>query len=57
MIDKSNSEINLTRQAELLGISRSGIYYEPIVNQEEIKIKNAIDKNIYRLPILRFEKN
>ena len=44
MIDKDNCEINLTRQAELLEISRSGIYYQPIIDQEEIQIKNRIDK-------------
>lgn len=44
MIDKNNSEINLTRQAELLDISRSSIYYKPIIDQNEIKIKNTIDE-------------
>ena len=44
MIDRDNCEINLTRQAELLDISRSQIYYQPIINQKEIHIKNTIDK-------------
>ena len=44
LIDKSNTEINLTRQAELLEISRSSIYYEPKIDPREIEIKNAIDK-------------
>ncbi len=44
MIEKNNSKINLTRQAELLDISRSGIYYQPIINQQEIRIKNTIDE-------------
>ena len=44
LIDRNNAEINLTRQAELLDISRSGIYYQPIIDQREIAIKNAIDK-------------
>lgn len=44
MIDKDNIEINLTRQAELLEISRSSIYYEPIIDQNEIRIKNIIDE-------------
>lgn len=44
LIDWNNTGINLTRQAELLDISRSGIYYQPIVNQQEIAIKNVIDK-------------
>jgi len=44
LIEKDNYEINLTRQAELLDISRSQIYYQPIINQKEIHIKNSIDK-------------
>ena len=44
LIEKDNCEINLTRQAELLDISRSGIYYQPIIDQREIQIKNAIDE-------------
>ena len=44
LIEKNNSKINLTRQAELLDISRSGIYYQPIINQQEIRIKNTIDE-------------
>jgi putative transposase len=44
LIEKDNREINLTRQAELLDISRSGIYYQPIIDPREIQIKNAIDE-------------
>jgi putative transposase len=44
LIEKDNSEINLTRQAELLNISRSSIYYQPIIDQEKIQIKNTIDE-------------
>ena len=44
LIDRGNTEINLTRQAELLEISRSSIYYQPKINQQEIQIKNAIDQ-------------
>jgi len=44
LIDRNNTEINLSRQAELLDISRSSIYYQPKINQEEIEIKNTIDK-------------
>lgn len=44
LIDKSHPEINLSRQAELLDISRSSIYYQPIADQVKIKILNAIDE-------------
>lgn len=44
LIEKDNPEINLTRQAELLDISRSSIYYAPIIDPREIQIKNTIDE-------------
>ena len=34
----------MSRQAELLDISRSSIYYEPVINQKEVEIKNIIDE-------------
>lgn len=39
-----NSGITIIRQAELLGISRSSLYYEPRINEEDILIMNAIDE-------------
>lgn len=44
MIEKENSEISVRKQTELLNISRSSIYYQPTVNEEDIVIMNAIDK-------------
>lgn len=38
------SGITIVRQAELLDISRSSIYYEPKINEEDILIMNAIDE-------------
>ena len=35
--------MTLTRQAELLGIARSSIYYENVVNLDDIKAMHAID--------------
>jgi putative transposase len=50
LIDRNNKEINLSRQANLLNISRSGIYYQPIINKKEIGIMNAIDKIYTKCP-------
>ena len=36
---ESKLKISITRQSELLGIARSGLYYVPIMNKEEIAIK------------------
>ncbi len=42
--------LSLTKQAELLNISRGSIYYEPVINQENILIMNAIDKIYTKKP-------
>lgn len=44
LIENDNSEISIKRQSELLGISRSSIYYQPIVNQRDKLIMDKIDK-------------
>lgn len=49
MIDR-NCEISLTKQAELLDISRSCLYYQPSINPEDIKIRHAIDEIFTRHP-------
>lgn len=45
MIDRSDIELSLGAQSELLGISRSSLYYRPVcVSDYEIAIKHKIDK-------------
>lgn len=44
LVEKNNSCISILRQAELLGISRSGIYYQPKANAEEKELMNLIDR-------------
>ncbi len=40
-----DSELSITRQAELLGFSRGMVYYEPkVINEFDLKLMNAIDK-------------
>ncbi len=50
MMNKMHSDISLFRQAELLDISRSSIYYEPLADPEEIRIMNAIDEIFTKYP-------
>lgn len=50
MVNKEHSNISLSRQSELLGISRSSIYYQPTVDPEDILIMNAIDEIFTRYP-------
>jgi putative transposase len=45
MIEKGHPEISLKRQAALLGISRSGCYYQPVSpSDKEIRTKHRINK-------------
>ena len=44
LIEKNNNRLSIKRQAELLDISRSSIYYQPAVNPEDERIMTVIDK-------------
>jgi len=56
LIDKNNFSITLSRQAELLDISRSGIYYQPVINHEDILTMEAIDRVYTVYPFLGSRK-
>jgi len=56
LIDRNNSDIALNRQAELLDISRSSVYYRPIISQEDILAKEAIDRIYTAYPFLGSRK-
>ena len=43
-IDPAHASISIGRQAELVGVSRSGLYYEPTVSAEDVSVMNALDK-------------
>jgi len=43
LVDRENSNIALNRQAELLQISRSSLYYQPEVSERDLAIMNLID--------------
>ena len=44
LIDIARGEISISHQAELLGISRSSVYYEPVVDEYDLQLKLQIDK-------------
>ena len=48
LIDKTNPEISLSHQAELLGISLSSIYYEPVVSEYDLLLMHRIDEQYTR---------
>ena len=50
MIDKANP-VSLTRQAELLDLSRSSLYYEPVgVSEADLLLMAALDELHLKFP-------
>ena len=44
LLDREDQYISLTRQCELLNISRASAYYQPVVNERDLLIMSHIDK-------------
>ncbi|MBA1336488.1 MAG: Mobile element protein [Firmicutes bacterium] len=45
MIDRDNKRLSISRQAKLLSINRSSLYYKPVqISDEEYRIKRIIDE-------------
>ena len=52
MLERQQAELPLVTQAELLGICRSSLYYEPVgPSAKEIAIKHRIDELYTQHPI------
>jgi len=50
LIDKEHPMISITRQAELLAISRSTVYYQPRVNSQDLRLMQLIDEQYTKTP-------
>jgi putative transposase len=51
LVERTDSELPLTTQAEVLGLSRSSLYYQPVApSSEEVHIKHRIDAIYTQLP-------
>ena len=51
MIEKGHSVLSVRRQCELLGLSRSGLYYEPVGESEEnLRLMRLVDRQYTRRP-------
>ena len=50
------SDISITRQSELLGVARSGLYYLPKINEKELAIKQQIQAIYNEIPIYGYLK-
>ena len=51
MIDRVNKRLSLTRQCQLLGLSRSSLYYQPATdNTEDLALMALIDRQFLETP-------
>ena len=51
MIDPAHSQLTIARQCELLGVSRSGYYYDPMpFSEHELSVMKKIDEVYTELP-------
>ena len=51
LLDWDHARISLRRQCELLGVSRSGSYYEPVPESDEnLALMRLIDEEFLRHP-------
>jgi putative transposase len=57
LIEGKKAELSLSLQSELLGISRSSLYYRPVVPSErEIKLKHRIDEIYTAYPFYGYRR-
>ena len=53
LIDWEHSRISIARQCQLLGVSRSGLYYQPVpASQENLALMRLLDEEYTRHPFL-----
>ncbi len=53
LIDWGHKQISIARQCQLLGVSRSGLYYQPVpVSQENLDMMRLLDEEYTRHPFL-----
>ena len=50
LIDIDKGKISISHQAELLGISRSSVYHEPVMDEYDLLLKLRIDKQYTLTP-------
>lgn len=50
LIERDDKQIPIVRQAELLGIARSTVYYKPVVDEYNLKLMHLIDEKFSKTP-------
>jgi putative transposase len=57
LVDREYAEISLRRQCELLGVNRSGLYYEPLGESEKnLALMRLLDEQYTRAPFYGIRK-
>ena len=57
LVERDNPDVSLSRQAELTGVSRSSLYYQPVpISQEDIDLMNLIDRIYTKCPFFGARK-
>ena len=56
LIESEPKELSIVKQCELLGLSRSAIYYEPTINKNKLAIKEEIKSIFAEIPIYGAKK-
>lgn len=56
LIESESKELSIVKQCELLELSRSNIYYEPVVNENKLAIKEEIKSIFEEIPIYGAKK-
>ena len=53
-MEPEHAEISVRRQCDLLGVNRSGLYYQPVGESEEnLRLMRLIDEEYTQHPFLR----
>lgn len=50
MIERANPDLSISRQAQLLGVARSSIYYQPRIDTYQLKLMKFIDEQYTKTP-------
>lgn len=57
MIEMDHSQISISRQCEILGVHRSGLYYQPVPeNAENLAMMRLMDEQYYKTPFYGIRK-
>ena len=50
LVDRADPALSISRQAELLGVARSSIYYQPKVDDYQLELMRLIDEQYTKTP-------